>query len=107
MSNVNAALPSSTPECLLGLIERLYKQELNVGFQTDWDGGVHVWIGHYHYGRKAEKWFSIEELGETVEWIDTQATLVLESPPSADELEAAAAVEIVQAKTTVDAGMRR
>jgi hypothetical protein len=27
------------------VIERLYDSEINAGLQSDWDGGIAVWIG--------------------------------------------------------------
>ena len=60
---------------LLDVMRRLYSSEINCGFQTEWDGGLRVWLGDDYNGRKAEQWFGIKELDEAATWLDQEARL--------------------------------
>ena len=49
---------------LLDVMQRLYTCKLNRGFQTEWDGGIRVWLRDDHDGRQTEQWSSISELDQ-------------------------------------------
>jgi hypothetical protein len=54
------------------VIEQLYDAEINAGMESDWDGGITVWIAG---GRAplAEHTFQRREFGEIASWLDFEA----------------------------------
>lgn len=69
-----SGLPHSRRMELLQVICRMYESELNVGLQSDWDGGVTLWLGGPH-GQLAgpilaRRTFAIDELDTTAAWLE-------------------------------------
>ena len=58
---------------LLTVIAALYAQEINVGLQTFWDGGLDVWIGDEMNGRKVTENFRPEDIGQVAQWLKLSA----------------------------------
>lgn len=61
----------------LHIITKLYDSEINAGLQTDWDGGITIWIGGPDgtpgNQRHAERTFSRAEFNQVGAWLHAQA----------------------------------
>jgi hypothetical protein len=55
------------------VIEKLYASEINAGLETDWDGGLRVWIGSDGRYRLTEHTFLRREFDEVAAWLDHEA----------------------------------
>ena len=58
---------------LLKVMTNLYASEISCGIQSDWDGGVRVWLGHGASDGHREHWFAIGEYDAMADWLDGQA----------------------------------
>lgn len=58
---------------LLTVLSGLYAHEINVGFQSFWDGGWEVWFGDEMNGKRRSEWFVAERLDEAVDWLKLTA----------------------------------
>ena len=58
---------------LVEVIAALYAQEINVGLQTFWDGGMEVWIGDDMNGRRRSETFAPGEFAQAVWWLKLTA----------------------------------
>jgi hypothetical protein len=56
----------------LDILARIYDSEINVGLQSDWEGGFRVWLGDNWIGHIVEGWFGPEELDKVGPWLDYQ-----------------------------------
>jgi hypothetical protein len=59
------------------VIERLYDSEINAGLQSDWDGGISVWIGGPvdtpGNSRLISRTFMRKEFADISPWLDDEA----------------------------------
>jgi hypothetical protein len=65
---------------LLDVMKRLYDSEINCGFQSEWDGGVHVWLGGGYNKCDAEQWFAINEFEQMATWLDQEVRSTTRTP---------------------------
>jgi hypothetical protein len=56
----------------LDIIGRVYDSEINLGMQSDWQGGFRVWLGDDWLGHIVEGWFDPEEFNKIGPWLDYQ-----------------------------------
>src|SRR4051794_9134125 len=54
----------------LDIIGRIYDSEINLGMQSDWQGGFRVWLGDDWLGQIVEGWFDPEEFDKIGPWLD-------------------------------------
>ncbi len=65
---------SSLRECSLEtVLNALYREEINCGLGSFWDGGWDVWIGDEMNGFRAEATFERANLDKVPEWLVTNA----------------------------------
>jgi hypothetical protein len=59
------------------VIEQLYDSEINAGLQSDWDGGITVWIGGPAdtpgNGCLSSRTFTRSEFADVALWLDGEA----------------------------------
>lgn len=59
------------------VIERLYDSEINAGLQSDWDGGITVWIGGpddtLGNQRLSSRTFMRSEFADIARWLNDEA----------------------------------
>lgn len=59
------------------VIEHLYDSEINAGLQSDWDGGITVWIGGPDdtpgNQRLSSRTFMRSEFDDIARWLDDEA----------------------------------
>jgi hypothetical protein len=59
------------------VIERLYDSEINTGLQSDWDGGITVWIGGPEgtpgNASMSSRTFMRTEFADIPLWLDDEA----------------------------------
>lgn len=55
------------------VLQGLYDNEINVGFQAFWDGGWTVWIGDEINGHAAGEHFKRDSFGEIADWLKMTA----------------------------------
>ena len=59
------------------VIEHLYDSEINAGLQSDWDGGITVWIGGPDdtpgNERLSSRTFMRDEFADIALWLDEEA----------------------------------
>lgn len=53
------------------ILRRLYDSEISAGMQTDWDGGITVWIGPP--GSEHRRTFDRDEFDDVATWLDDEA----------------------------------
>ena len=58
---------------LLTVLAGLYAHEINVGFQSFWDGGWDMWFGDNLNTRRVTEHFEPEALDEVVNWLKLMA----------------------------------
>lgn len=55
------------------VVDRLYTSEINVGFQSFWDGGFTVWVGDHINGEVARRACQPGGWEAAAEWLDLVA----------------------------------
>jgi hypothetical protein len=55
------------------VIQRLHDSQINAGLQTDWEGGLVVWIGDTPDRGFIRETFVRGEFDQVAGWLDTQA----------------------------------
>lgn len=70
VSAMGFSIKASDALTLESVIRRAYASEINVGLQSFWDAGFHVWIGDDVNGLQAQDNFAVEDLADVPAWID-------------------------------------
>jgi len=60
---------------LISVIQELYEAGITLGFQTNWDAHVDVWLADNYSGRKIQVTFTMDELPAAERWLEEMAVV--------------------------------